>query len=233
MIVLTTSKSQDEINRCYELGAAAVLNKPMRLRDYREMLGAFERFWLGHVRFPDAELMRCSPVIKVLLVEDNAADAQLTTDMLVVRTRAALRGAARRAARARRSAAGGRALRRRSCSTSGCPTRSASTASARCAPPRRRRRSSSSAGCGSEALAVKALGVRGAGLPRQGPPRRGRPAALDPLRDRAPRGRRRAAPLRGDRRVLRRRDRHEGPRRDHHELERRRRAALRLHAATR
>ena len=53
VIILTTSKSQDEINRCYELGAAAVLNKPMRLRDHREMLSAFERFWLGHVRFPE------------------------------------------------------------------------------------------------------------------------------------------------------------------------------------
>ena len=53
VIVLTTSKSQDEINRCYELGAAAVLNTPLRLRDYRAMLAAFERFWLGHVRFPE------------------------------------------------------------------------------------------------------------------------------------------------------------------------------------
>ncbi|CAN5123154.1 response regulator [soil metagenome] len=54
VIVLTTSKSQDEINRCYDLGAAAVLNKPMRLRDYRAMLGAFERFWLGHVRLSES-----------------------------------------------------------------------------------------------------------------------------------------------------------------------------------
>ena len=53
VVVLTTSKSQDEVDRCYELGAAAVLNKPMRLRDYREMLHAFERFWLGHVRLPE------------------------------------------------------------------------------------------------------------------------------------------------------------------------------------
>lgn len=52
VVVLTTSKSGDEINSCYELGAAAVLNKPLRLREYREMLGAFERFWLGHVRYP-------------------------------------------------------------------------------------------------------------------------------------------------------------------------------------
>jgi chemotaxis family two-component system response regulator Rcp1 len=54
VIVLTTSKSQDEINRCYHAGAAAVLNKPLRLREYREMLSAFERFWLGHVRFPES-----------------------------------------------------------------------------------------------------------------------------------------------------------------------------------
>ena len=53
VVVLTTSKSQNEIDRCYELGAAAVLNKPMRLREYREMLCAFERFWLGHVRLPE------------------------------------------------------------------------------------------------------------------------------------------------------------------------------------
>ena len=53
VVVLTTSKSQDEIDRCYAIGAAAVLNKPLRLREYREMLAAFERFWLGFVRLPD------------------------------------------------------------------------------------------------------------------------------------------------------------------------------------
>jgi CheY-like chemotaxis protein len=52
VVVLTTSGSPDEIDRCYELGAAAVLNKPLRLREYRDMIGAFERFWLGHVRLP-------------------------------------------------------------------------------------------------------------------------------------------------------------------------------------
>lgn len=51
VLVLTTSKSQDEINRCYELGAAAILNKPLRLRDHRTMIGSLAGFWLGHVRF--------------------------------------------------------------------------------------------------------------------------------------------------------------------------------------
>ena len=52
VIVLTTSKSQLEINRSYELGAAAVLNKPMRLTDQRAMVQALCDFWLGFVRLP-------------------------------------------------------------------------------------------------------------------------------------------------------------------------------------
>lgn len=54
VIVLTTSKSQEEINRCYAAGAAAVLNKPLRLREHNEMLAALARFWLGYVRLPEA-----------------------------------------------------------------------------------------------------------------------------------------------------------------------------------
>lgn len=53
VIVLTTSKSQDEINRCYDAGAAAVLNKPLRLHEHREMLAAVAGFWLQHVRFSE------------------------------------------------------------------------------------------------------------------------------------------------------------------------------------
>jgi CheY-like chemotaxis protein len=52
VIVLTTSKSQREINGCYHSGAAAVLNKPMRLSDYRQMLNALQQFWLEHVLLP-------------------------------------------------------------------------------------------------------------------------------------------------------------------------------------
>ena len=54
VLVLTTSKSQDEINRCYELGAAAVLNKPLRLLDHRALIDALGGFWLAHVRFAEA-----------------------------------------------------------------------------------------------------------------------------------------------------------------------------------
>lgn len=52
VLVLTTSKSQREINESYERGAAAVLNKPMRLAEHREMMDALVGFWLRHVRLP-------------------------------------------------------------------------------------------------------------------------------------------------------------------------------------
>jgi CheY-like chemotaxis protein len=52
VLILTTSKSQREINRSYELGAAAVLNKPMRLADHREMIDAIDAFWLRQVKLP-------------------------------------------------------------------------------------------------------------------------------------------------------------------------------------
>jgi CheY-like chemotaxis protein len=51
-LVLTTSKSQREINQSYELGAAAVLNKPMRLSEQRELMHALQTFWLKYVRLP-------------------------------------------------------------------------------------------------------------------------------------------------------------------------------------
>lgn len=52
VLILTTSKSQREINLSYELGAAAVLNKPMRLSEHREMMAALDAFWLRQVKLP-------------------------------------------------------------------------------------------------------------------------------------------------------------------------------------
>lgn len=52
VIVLTTSKSAREINRSYELHASAVMNKPIRLAGYREMLQGLTDYWMGSVSYP-------------------------------------------------------------------------------------------------------------------------------------------------------------------------------------
>jgi len=50
VVILTTSKSFSEIHQSYARGAAAVLNKPMRLSDHRLMMASLIDFWLGHAR---------------------------------------------------------------------------------------------------------------------------------------------------------------------------------------
>ena len=52
VLVVTTSKSEREIRSSYELGAAAVLNKPMRLAEHRRMMSTLLEFWLDLVRLP-------------------------------------------------------------------------------------------------------------------------------------------------------------------------------------
>jgi two-component system, chemotaxis family, response regulator Rcp1 len=52
VVVLTTSRSQREINDSYALGAAAVLNKPMRLAEHRQMMRNLAAFWFSDVRLP-------------------------------------------------------------------------------------------------------------------------------------------------------------------------------------
>jgi chemotaxis family two-component system response regulator Rcp1 len=54
VVVLTTSKSQSEVNRGYDLGAAVVLNKPMRLAGYREMLSAVIHLWRDQALLSEA-----------------------------------------------------------------------------------------------------------------------------------------------------------------------------------
>jgi chemotaxis family two-component system response regulator Rcp1 len=45
VIVLTSSAEPTEINRCYELGANAYLNKPMNFEDLYTLLRATIEFW--------------------------------------------------------------------------------------------------------------------------------------------------------------------------------------------
>jgi CheY-like chemotaxis protein len=52
VVVLTTSKSPRDVDGSYELGAAAVLTKPMRLAAQRELLRAVACLWLDPAVLP-------------------------------------------------------------------------------------------------------------------------------------------------------------------------------------
>ena len=50
VVVLTTSRADQDVLRCYELGANALINKPVDLDGFVSTMKAFAAFWLEHAR---------------------------------------------------------------------------------------------------------------------------------------------------------------------------------------
>ena len=83
VVVLTTSKSEEDVLRAYDLHANCYITKPVDFNRFMEVVKSIEDFWLTVVTLPDDEsqvrrmrnIMNSSP-IRLLLVEDNAADAR-------------------------------------------------------------------------------------------------------------------------------------------------------------
>ena len=55
VVVLTSSESESDVVRCYDLQANAYLTKPVDPGEFIEMVRAFEEFWLSIVRLPDRD----------------------------------------------------------------------------------------------------------------------------------------------------------------------------------
>ncbi len=51
-IILTTSKSEEDIVRSYDLGANAFITKPADFRQMTGIIDAFQRYWLDIVKLP-------------------------------------------------------------------------------------------------------------------------------------------------------------------------------------
>ena len=50
IVVLTTSRAEQDALRCYELGANALINKPVDLDGFARTMNAFAAFWLEHAK---------------------------------------------------------------------------------------------------------------------------------------------------------------------------------------
>ena len=55
VVVLTSSETQEDVVRSYDLSANAYLTKPVSPREFIETVRRFERFWLEVVRLPPEE----------------------------------------------------------------------------------------------------------------------------------------------------------------------------------
>lgn len=54
VVILTTSSTDADVRRSYELGANAFVTKPTDLEGWRETLGTLESFWFGTASLPPA-----------------------------------------------------------------------------------------------------------------------------------------------------------------------------------
>jgi CheY-like chemotaxis protein len=54
VIVFTTSKFDDEIRVCYELGASSYLVKPASVQDFESTLNSLLDYWINHAELPQS-----------------------------------------------------------------------------------------------------------------------------------------------------------------------------------
>lgn len=52
VIILTSSRAEDDVARAYDLGAACYVSKPMDLTDFIDAVANLIRFWVGTVTLP-------------------------------------------------------------------------------------------------------------------------------------------------------------------------------------
>ncbi|MGC3971181.1 MAG: hypothetical protein QM775_28735 [Pirellulales bacterium] len=55
MIILTTSKAEEDIYRTYDLGAASYITKPVTFEALVDIIRTLGKYWLEIVELPDEE----------------------------------------------------------------------------------------------------------------------------------------------------------------------------------
>ena len=54
VVILTTSDSEEDIERTYKLGASCYITKPVGLAEFQKVVKAFDDFWFTVVKYPEA-----------------------------------------------------------------------------------------------------------------------------------------------------------------------------------
>jgi CheY-like chemotaxis protein len=55
VVILTTSKAEEDILKTYDLGANSFITKPIDFNNLVIMMGSLKRYWLEIVELPPAE----------------------------------------------------------------------------------------------------------------------------------------------------------------------------------
>jgi diguanylate cyclase (GGDEF)-like protein len=83
LVVLTTSQTQEDILRCYDLGANCCIARPAAWDEFERTIGKTMDYWLAQSILPSERLLSRQPEpIRLLLIEDDPADARRVKEML-------------------------------------------------------------------------------------------------------------------------------------------------------
>jgi len=80
--IITTSENETDIQRAYESYANCYITKPVDFSRFMQVVKGFEDFWINIVKLPRFAENRVLGAVRVLVVEDNPADARLITEWL-------------------------------------------------------------------------------------------------------------------------------------------------------
>lgn len=83
LIVLTTSRTREDVQRCYAQGANCCIVRPPDWTEFERALGKTMDFWLSQATLPSERFWaRRQEPIRILLIENNPADARWVKEML-------------------------------------------------------------------------------------------------------------------------------------------------------
>jgi len=84
IVVLTTSKAEEDILRTYDLGVNSYITKPVTFKSLVELIKLLGRYWFEVVDFRRTKNRRAMPdaPVKVLLVDDDEDDYVITRDLI-------------------------------------------------------------------------------------------------------------------------------------------------------
>ncbi len=83
LVVLTTSRTREDILKCYDLGANCCIVRPPDWIEFERALGKAMDFWLSQSTLPSERFWSRQPrPVRLLLIEDDPAEVQSMKEML-------------------------------------------------------------------------------------------------------------------------------------------------------
>ena len=77
VVVMTTSKQEEDIVRSYELGVNSYITKPMDFQQFATVVQHVSHYWFQIVVLPPAGDLMMDEPIRILAVEDDIGDAEI------------------------------------------------------------------------------------------------------------------------------------------------------------